>query len=50
MIYFKLLNKSRDPKVLGYTLTYHITQTLEGGRRRDKLNDKTPIAYGKNGM
>ena len=48
-IYFDLfwaLEKSRYPKLLGYTLTLPPTQNLGGGWRGIKLNDNKTIAHG----
>ena len=36
----------RDPKVLGYTLTFSLTQNLGVGWRGGKLNEDTPVAHG----
>ena len=46
LIYFELLRKSMDAKVLGYPLTFTLTQNLEVGWRVSKLNGNSPIADG----
>ena len=45
LISFELLNIYRDPKVLGYPLTWPLNQTLGKRWRGSKLNDNTTIYH-----